>query len=102
MATALSVLEYAPGRSQVPYDVKSAVFVDVWSSRTKTDDGDKGSDDDAGEDAYTGDDGKKDCTTLLSQPYCHFPTCFYLFRFRPALPDGFANATYVCFIFHRG
>ena len=103
MTTALSVLEYSPGRSKVPYGLKSAIFVDVWASRAKTEEGDKPGDGDAGgEDASTGDE-KKDYAALLSQPDCHCPTCFlFMSMFRPALPGGVANGASVCFIFHRG
>ena len=100
MTTALSVLEYSPGRSKVPYGVKSAVFCDVWASRAQNVEENKVGEV-AAEDASTGDE-KKDCAALLSQPDCHFPTFFFLFMVRPALPGGVANVTSVCFIFHRG
>ena len=102
MTTALSVLEYSPGRSKVPYDVKSNVFVDVWASRPSNEgDANAGGDAD-GEDASSGDE-KQDCAALLSHPDCHFAKCFLVqFMFRPSLPGGVANGTSVCFIFRRG
>ena len=79
MTTALSVFEYSPGRSKVPYDVKSAVFEDTWAGRKNEDDNPK-VDGDAGEDASTGDE-KKDCAALLSQPDFNFRTCFSVHHF---------------------
>ena len=101
MTTALSVLEYSPGRSKVPYDVKSNVFVDVWACRPSNEGVANAGGDAADGDASSGDE-KKDCAALLSHPDCQFEKWFLVqFMFRPALPGGVANGTSVCFIFHR-
>ena len=76
MTTALSVLEYSPGRSKVPYDVKSNVFVDVWACRPSNEGVANAGGDAADGDASSGDE-KKDYAALLSHPDCQFAKCFW-------------------------